>query len=134
MLKDKIETQKFCLLKQIDYLKKQKERMINKKKSYHTFFDHIIPFKLFYKINKSLLLIHKTIGKNLDITQYAESLFREMLKQQEVRYLQNLVYDDPFICHPYEQEHLARTKIFICEYVNRKCEEKGMPKAIKIAE
>ena len=70
----------------------------------------------------------------MDITQYAESLFREMLKQQEVRYLQNLVYDDPFIGHPYEKEHLGRTKIFICEYVNRKCEEKGIPKAIKIAE
>ena len=69
----------------------------------------------------------------MDITQYAESLFREMLKQQEVRYLQNLVYDDPFIGHPYEPEHLARTKRFICEYVNRKCEEKGIPKAIKIA-
>ena len=57
-----------------------------------------------------------------------------MLKQQEVRYLQNLVYDDPFIGHPYEPEHRPRTKRFICEYVNRKCEEKGIPKAIKIAE
>ena len=67
----------------------------------------------------------------MDITQYAESLFIEILKQQEVRYLQNLVYDHPFIGHPYELEHLARTKIFICEYVNRKCKEKGMSKAIK---
>ena len=67
----------------------------------------------------------------MDITQYAESLFIEILKQQEVRYLQNLVYDGPFIGHPYELEHLARTKIFICEYVNRKCKEKGMLKAIK---
>ena len=69
-----------------------------------------------------------------DITHYAESLFREMLKQQEFRYLQNLLYDSHFIGNQYEPEHLARTKRFICEYVNRKCEEKDSLKAIKIAE
>ena len=115
MLKDKIETQKFCLLKQIDYLKKI-DKWATKRNDIIRFWSHHTIY---------------TLEKDLDITQYAESLFIEILKQQEVRYLQNLVYDGPFIGHPYELEHLARTKIFICEYVNRKCKEKGMLKAIK---